>query len=604
MHFCGIWGKEQGKTTKKTIKTIKNLFMKKVFLSLVALLVLGSVSADDQVLMTINGKPIMASEFMYIYQKNNQGTNAEQKTMDDYVDLFVNFKLKVEEALSRGLDTTAEYQKELAGYRGQAAAKYMTDSAAFDSLVVMSYQRMAHPRRAAHITIQCPMNSDEAATAEALAKIEAARERVVKGEDFSKVALEVSTDPGVQENQGELGWITPFRYVYAFEDAVYTTPVGEVTPIFRSGYGFHIALVEEEGVFKEVKASHIMKMVPQNNEAAVESQRLVLDSIYRRFIEGESFRDLARECSDDKGSAVKGGELGWFGQGMMVKPFEDAVMGMKVPSVCKPIRSRFGWHIILKEGERNIQPLEEIRSQIERNVTRDERSKQMEVSFIKKARQEYNLPATMTDNEVKEYANLHLEEKYPEFNALVREYHDGILLFDVSLEEVWDKAAKDSIGLENYFKAHKNQYKWDAPRFKGYLLSCQNEAVATVAKQIVKNAQPDSVQSYLKQRLNTDSTTVVTCIYGLWAEGQSASIDKYVFGKKDAKVKENEALPVVTTMGKKIKRPETYMDVRNQVTTDYQDYLEQQWVKSLRAKYPVEINNEVLNELKQQVSAR
>lgn len=604
MHFCGIWGKEQGKTTKKTIKTIKNLFMKKVFLSLVALLVLGSVSADDQVLMTINGKPIMASEFMYIYQKNNQGTNAEQKTMDDYVDLFVNFKLKVEEALSRGLDTTAEYQKELAGYRGQAAAKYMTDSAAFDSLVVMSYQRMAHPRRAAHITIQCPMNSDEAATAEALAKIEAARERVVKGEDFSKVALEVSTDPGVQENQGELGWITPFRYVYAFEDAVYTTPVGEVTPIFRSGYGFHIALVEEEGVFKEVKASHIMKMVPQNNEAAVESQRLVLDSIYRRFIEGESFRDLARECSDDKGSAVKGGELGWFGQGMMVKPFEDAVMGMKVPSVCKPIRSRFGWHIILKEGERNIQPLEEIRSQIERNVTRDERSKQMEVSFIKKARQEYNLPATMTDNEVKEYANLHLEEKYPEFNALVREYHDGILLFDVSLEEVWDKAAKDSIGLENYFKAHKKQYKWDAPRFKGYLLSCQNEEVATIAKQIIKNAQPDSVQSYLKQRLNTDSTTVVTCIYGLWAEGQSASIDKYVFGKKDAKVKENEALPVVTTVGKKIKLPETYMDVRNQVTTDYQDYLEQQWVKSLRAKYPVEINNEVLNELKQQVSAR
>lgn len=578
--------------------------MKKVFLSLVALLVLGSVSADDQVLMTINGKPIMASEFMYIYQKNNQGTNAEQKTMDDYVDLFVNFKLKVEEALSRGLDTTAEYQKELAGYRGQAAAKYMTDSAAFDSLVVMSYQRMAHPRRAAHITIQCPMNSDEAATAEALAKIEAARERVVKGEDFSKVALEVSTDPGVQENQGELGWITPFRYVYAFEDAVYTTPVGEVTPIFRSGYGFHIALVEEEGVFKEVKASHIMKMVPQNNEAAVESQRLVLDSIYRRFIEGESFRDLARECSDDKGSAVKGGELGWFGQGMMVKPFEDAVMGMKVPSVCKPIRSRFGWHIILKEGERNIQPLEEIRSQIERNVTRDERSKQMEVSFIKKARQEYNLPATMTDNEVKEYANLHLEEKYPEFNALVREYHDGILLFDVSLEEVWDKAAKDSIGLENYFKAHKKQYKWDAPRFKGYLLSCQNEEVATIAKQIIKNAQPDSVQSYLKQRLNTDSTTVVTCIYGLWAEGQSASIDKYVFGKKDAKVKENEALPVVTTVGKKIKLPETYMDVRNQVTTDYQDYLEQQWVKSLRAKYPVEINNEVLNELKQQVSAR
>lgn len=578
--------------------------MKKVFLSLVALLVLGSVSADDQVLMTINGKPIMASEFTYIYQKNSQGTTAEQKSIDEYVNLFVNFKLKVEEALSRGLDTTADYQKELAGYRAQAATKYMTDSAAFDSLVILSYERMAHPRRAAHITIQCPMNSNDSITAIAYAQMEAARARVLKGEKFDKVALEVSTDPSVQENKGELGWITPFRYVYSFEDAVYNTPVGEVTPIFRSGYGFHIALVEEEGEFKEVKASHIMKMVPQDNEVAAEAQRAILDSIYRRFLNGESFAQLAKECSDDKGSAIKGGELGWFGQGMMVKPFEDAVMAMKVPSVCKPIRSRFGWHIIYKEGERGIQPLDSMRKQIERSVTRDERSKEMAVSFIRKARQEYNLPATMTDEEVKEYANQHLEEKYPEFNALVREYHDGILLFDVSLGEVWDKAAKDSIGLENYFNAHKGQYKWDKPHFKGHLLSCQNEEVAAIAKQIVKNAHPDSVQSYLKQRLNVDSTTVVTCVYGLWAEGQNANIDKHVFGKADAKVKVNENLPVVITVGKKLTSPQVYQDVRNQVTTDYQDFLEQEWVKSLRAKYPVEINNEVLNEVKQQISAR
>ena len=575
--------------------------MKKFIFSLAALFVAMSAIAEDQVLMTINGKPIMGSEFTYIYQKNSQGTTAEQKSIDEYVNLFVNFKLKVEEALSRGLDTTADYQKELAGYRAQAATKYMTDSAAFDSLVILSYKRMAHPRRAAHITIQCPMNSNDSITAIAYAQIEAARARVVKGEKFDKVALEVSTDPSVQENKGELGWITPFRYVYSFEDAVYNTPVGEVTPIFRSGYGFHIALVEEEGEFKEMKASHIMKMVPQDNEAAAEAQRAVLDSIYHRFLNGESFAQLARECSDDKGSAVKGGELGWFGQGMMVKPFEDAVMAMNVPSVCKPIRTRFGWHIIYKEGERGIQPLDSLRKQIERSVTRDERSKEMAVSFIRKARQEYNLPQTMTDEEVKEYANQHLEQKYPEFNALVKEYHDGILLFDVSLGEVWDKAAKDSIGLENYFNAHKGQYKWDKPRFKGYLLSCQNEEVAAIAKQIVKNAHPDSVQSYLKQRLNIDSTTVVTCVYGLWTEGQNANIDKYVFGKADAKVKVNENLPIVTTVGKKLKKPEVYQDVRNQVTTDYQDYLEQEWVKSLRAKYPVEINNDVLTQIKQEV---
>lgn len=590
--------------------------MKKFIFSMMAVLAMTSVMAEDEVLMTIAGKPVTTSEFLYIYEKNNQETGVETKSFDEYVDLFINFKLKVAEAESRGIDTTQEFIKELAGYRAQATGKYMVDSAAFDSLVLLSYERMKHPRRAAHIAIQCPMGSTDSAQAIALAKIEEARVRVTTGltvtktvkrktktiqqpkEDFYAVAREVSTDPGVQENHGELGWITVFRYVYPFEDAVYNTPVGDVTPIFRTAYGYHIALVEEETEAKEVKAAHIMKMVPRDNKEEEGTQKEAIDGIYKRLLAGEDFATLAKELSDDKGSAVHGGDLGWFGKGMMVKEFEDVAYSLKTPGLSKPFRTNFGWHIIYKTGERSLQPLDSLRTQIERSVNRDERHKEMDKSFIRKARAEYNLPAEMSDEDVRAYADKHLEEKYPEFNALVREYHDGILLFDVSLDEVWDKAAKDSIGLAQFFKEHKKNYKWEKPHFKGYLVRCQDENVAKVAKAIIKSADKDSIQSYLAQRLNTDSTKVVTCVYGLWEQGKNAMVDKFGLNQKEVEVQTDETYPVVFTIGKKLKAPQEYTDVRSQVTTDYQDFLEKAWIRQLRAKYEVVIDENVLQRLK------
>ena len=238
--------------------------MKKTFLSIVLLgaSVLG-FTKTDQVLMTINGEPVMASEFVYIYEKNNQETSLEKKTMEEYLDLFINFKLKVTEAIAQGVDTTESFKKELAGYRAQATPKYLQDEAAIDSLVILSYNRMAKIRKAAHIAVQCAPDADSATVAAAIARIDSIRERVTVGiptkvkkgrktvtvqnvEDFSEAAILYSEEPSAKQTKGELGWIQPFRFVYPFEDAVYTTPVGEVTPVFRSPYGFHIAKVQEE----------------------------------------------------------------------------------------------------------------------------------------------------------------------------------------------------------------------------------------------------------------------------------------------------------------------------------------------------------------------
>ena len=586
--------------------------MKKVFLSIV--LLAGSLmgfAQEDKVLLTINGEPVMLSEFLYIYEKNNQENSLEKKSMEEYLDLFINFKLKVTEAIAQGVDTTEAFKKELAGYRAQATPKYLQDQEAIDSLVAMSYNRKANVRRAAHIAIQCPADADSATVATATAKIELARERVTTGvekkvkkgrkwitvrepEAFADVAREMTEDPAGKENGGELGWIEVFRFVYPFEDAVYTTPVGEVTPIFRSPYGFHIALVEEERAYEEVHAAHIMKMMPRGNEATAMDAKKKIDSLYQAVLAGADFAQVAIENSDDKGSAVRGGDLGWFGRGMMVQPFENITFGLEEGAMSEPFPTRFGWHFVKLYEKRGIQPLDSIRQQMLNQVKRDVRFAEAEKSFIQKTRAEYNLPAEMTDAEVKAYADAHLEEKYEDLRNLVREYHDGILLFDVSLREVWDKANKDTEGLATYFKANKKNYTWDEPRFKGYMIYAKDEVSAKAARQIAKSAAPDSVVSYINQRVNVDSVTYVRVENGLWTKGKNAAVDKYAFKDKAAEYTPTEEFPIVVPVGKVIKAPQEYTDVRGQVTTDYQDYLEKLWVEALREKYPVVVNKEVL----------
>lgn len=586
--------------------------MKKVLLSIILLAgAMMGFAQEDKVLMTINGEPVMLSEFMYIYEKNNQETSLEKKSMEEYLDLFINFKLKVTEAIAQGVDTTEAFKKELAGYRAQATPKYMQDNEAIDSLVQMSYNRQANVRRAAHIAIQCPASADSVAEAEALAKINLARERVTTGvekkvkkgrkwvavrepEAFADVAREMTEDPAGKENGGELGWIQVFRYVYPFEDAVYNTPVGEVTEVFRSPYGFHIALVEEERPYEEVHAAHIMKMMPRGTEQTALDTKKDIDSLYQVVLAGADFAEVATAHSDDKGSAVRGGDLGWFGRGMMVQPFENITFDMQPGEMSEPFPTRFGWHFVKLYDKRGIQPLDSMRQQLLMQVKRDVRYQEAEKSFIKKTRAEYNLPTEMSDEEVKAYADAHLEEKYADLRNLVREYHDGILLFDVSLREVWDKANKDTEGLAAYFKANKKNYTWDEPRYKGYMIYAKDEKVAKAAKQIIKTANADSVMSYINQRINVDSVQYVKVEKGLWVAGKNAAVDKYGFKNKTAEYTPSEEFPVVVPVGKIIKAPQEYTDVRSQVTTDYQDHLEKQWVATLREKYPVVVNEEVL----------
>jgi peptidyl-prolyl cis-trans isomerase SurA len=383
-----------------------------------------------------------------------------------------------------------------------------------------------------------------------------------------------------------------------FEDAVYNTPIGGVTEVFRSPYGFHIAKVIDEKDFEEVHAAHIMKMTPAGNAQRLIDAQLAMDSIYQLAIQdGADFAALAQTYSEDKGSAVRGGDLGWFARGAMVRPFEDVTFALEVGQVSKPFQSQYGVHISKLYAKRGIQPLDSIRATILKQVQRDQRMQIAEKRFIEKTRVEYDLPDTLSDGEVMAYADANLENKYVDLRNLVKEYHDGILLFDVSLREVWDKASQDVDGLTKFFAANKQQFDWDEPRFKGCVIYAKNEVAAKIAKQIIKRAHPDSVMSYLNKRVNVDSVNYVRVERGLWKQGANKAVDKYGFKVKGSEYQPGTDYPVVIVMGKLLDNPQEYTDDRGKVTTAYQDFLEKQWVATLREKYPVVINEDVWNSI-------
>ncbi len=642
-------------------------------------------AADTRVLLTIDGEPSTVEEFMYIYQKNNQ-TGAAQQSLAEYLDLFINFKLKVRAAEAAGLDTTKAFKQEFEKYRNQAVPKYMVDKEAEAAAIPKAYAKMLWDRKVSHIAIQCPADATPEQEAAAKEKIERARVRVTTGlpitvgkgkrakvkpgvvEDFNTVAAEMSEDPSVAQNDGRIGWITAFRYIYPFEEATYSTPVGGVSEVFRSPFGFHILKVEEELPHREIHAAHIMKMTPRNDLNAAARAKFQIDSIYTLLQNGANFAETATANSEDRGSAQRGGDLDWFGRGQMVPQFEDVAFDMtQDSSISEPVLSQYGWHIIQFLGARGTADLADIREDVMSKIRRSEARHEIEDAFVNRLKAEYNFqfcdsalapfyvlaeqyaitddafqaaasqwnavlftfadktytqhdfvsylkdnyfsqqstPRAIIDEkigyftarELRAHENAQLEKKYPEFRHLMAEYHDGILLFDISMQEVWDKAVQDTEGITRFFEENKANYPWDEPRFKGYVVYCKDKNTAKAAKRIIKSAEPDSVASYLNSRLNLDSVTYVKFEKGLWTKGLNAAVDKYGFKDKKAEYTPTETLPVVFTVGKVLKAPEEYTDERGKVTTDYQDYLEKEWIKALRAKYEVVVDEEVLKSL-------
>ena len=473
----------------------------------------------DKVLMTIDGEEIMISEFKRVYEKNLDAIdNEEAKDLNKNLDLFINYKLKVNEAYAIQLDTLPSYIKEMKMYRNQLATPYIQDSTYVNRLVKEAYFRTKNEIKAKHILIRTPKTPTSKDTLDAFKKITEIRNRIINGEDFEEVAESVSEDPsartdlksGRKGNRGNLGYFSAFKMVYPFENAAYTTKVGEVSMPFKTRFGYHIVKVDSLRPSRgEVEVAHILIQ-----DKSAKGKELI-DSIYNRLENDEQFKMLARKYSDDRGSKSKGGKLRKFGSGVMVQPFDKIAFSLtKEGAYSKPFKTRFGWHIIQLIKKHPVQSFQELKGELTNRIRSTDRLQLSEkavvdklkktysvkefndaksildlknirelstdtlnatlfkinekeikqsdfISFIKRKRNTsiFDLYKEFKNEEILNYYKDNLEKTEPEFAHLLKEYEDGLLLFELMQRKIWDKASKDTLGLQNFYKLRLNNYK-------------------------------------------------------------------------------------------------------------------------------------------------
>ena len=300
---------------------------------------------------------------------------------------------------------------------------------------------------------------------------------------------------------------------------------------------------------------------------------------------------MARRFSQDPGSASKGGELPWLTKGQTLKEFEDQLLALKTGQVSKPFLSPAGYHIVKLIGHKSIEPYDSLRSDIIRYINmRHIRESIVDNKLKALAAAEGN---GATPESVLQAKADSLSAKDDALKNLIQEYHDGLLLFEISNRTVWDKAAKDEAGLTAFFKKNKKRYKWTTPRFKGIAYHVKTQADVKAVKDCVKDIPYGQWADKLRQTFNNDSVIRIRVEKGLFKPGDNALVDHDVF-KKDTAVPEVKGYPINAVYGKVLKAPDAMDDVRGLVTADYQEMLEKQWVDALRKRYPVVINRDVL----------
>jgi peptidyl-prolyl cis-trans isomerase SurA len=618
----------------------------------------------------------IVSEFEYIYSKTN-GDNADfsKASLDEYLDLYTKFKLKVKRAKDMKLDTIPSLNQELAGYRRQLADSYLMDKEVMERLTKEVYERKKQDVDIAHILVTVPKNATKKQEAAALLKIQKAQEAVKAGKSFAEAALEFSEDKNAKKNYGRLGYVSalfPNGY-YNLETAAYSLPIKTVSEPIRTSAGFHLLKVFERRPARgEVEINHILRRV---NKAKVPKRfpKSVIDSIYIELGKGADFEALARSESEDKTSASKGGYIGFFGINKYEKKFEDAAFGLlNDGDFSEPFETSAGWHIAKRISRKDLADYNIERARLQNQIKKDARYQEARQSMIERIQKEGNLrkneanynelvssldsnftsfkwkptPSdkalislgndyTVTVGEFGDYLakasrkrlslarskgvektvetlyeefleektlayeERQLEAKYPEFRNLMREYEEGILLFEATKMLVWDKASQDTTGLKAFFATTNDKYKWkERVRTTTYMIDDKNGDMAEKIRQYSKDHTPTEV----KAKFNTAENRVVKIMEEkTYEKGRNEEIDAMKWkvsstsfvkiSKKDKSrtfIKIEEVLPA---------EPKTLAQARGYVVADYQDHLEKQWVEQLRKDYTVKVNQKVFKAL-------
>ena len=650
----------------------------------------GAASADgnpvERHVLEVGGELVTLSDFQHVYGKNNRDSVYTVEALDEYMELFVNFKLKVLEAEALGMDTASAFKKELAGYRTQLARPYLVDSELLDALVEEAFERKGMEVRASHILVSVEENASAADTLRAWNRIQGLRTRVENGEDFETVARSKSgsDDPSVTSNGGDLGWFTAFQMVYPFECAAFNTPEGELSEVVRTRFGYHILQVTGKRKARgEVQVAHIMvrmpKDAPQDQVANAEGR---IQEVKRLLLSGESFESLAMKYSEDPSTANKGGLLPWFGTGKMVEEFENAAFELKeAGDLAGPVRTDYGFHLIKLVEKKTLPTLEESRRELSKKVRRDSRAEITKTSFVNKLKKEYGAevstrrlealklaaakvdslfykghplegvrkselgrtlfsvagePRTVEDfvtwanagkirdlnrpadvmvaqevdryleEELLAYEDTQLEGKHNDFRLLMEEYHDGILLFELTDQKVWSRAVSDSAGLADFHSRNRELFMWPE-RLDAGIHTCED---AKIAKKVRKELRKTGDVEGLRRELIAERPLALRNEFGKFEDGENAWADRAFEALRSGELvpDKNGLLVLETTEGGDqiilvhVKEhmqptPKTLDECRGAAIASYQDHLEKEWIMELKRKYPHKINREALYSL-------
>jgi peptidyl-prolyl cis-trans isomerase SurA len=634
----------------------------------------------DPVLLQVANEKITKNEFIKVYEKNNIKTEkTDNKALEEYLELFTNFRLKVTEAQALGMDTIKSFRDELAGYRKQLAQPYLSDNQASEKMIQEAYEHKKYDIHASHILVRVERLASAADTLTAWNKIMQLRKRIVKGEDFGKVAVEGSEDPSAKDrvtegrkmkgNHGDLGFFTAFDMVYPFEEAVYNAKVGEVTMPVRTDFGYHlIKVISKTPALGKIQLAHIMLVYPP--KATLDDSLKVADSAnlaYKLLQSGSDFADVAKKFSDDVSTATKGGVLPWFGVNRLLPDFTINIQKLKAKGdYSEPFQTMYGWHIIKLIDQKPIGSFDEEKEDIKQRIPRSDRNADILNTFVAKAKAKYgytqNLPAldeltkTVTDsiftaswkleeaaglnknlftigtktytqadfakqlvatqhreqkrdipayvfqqyntfvNEaVNKYADSQLESENPDFKSLINEYHDGILLFDLTDKKVWSKAVKDTVGLEQFYEKNKNNYMWET-RLDASIFTIKDASIVKSLKKLLKKGTADE---QILAKFNTDSIQKVTVERKKFVKGENTNIDALEWkpGISDLITMADTTTAIIVVHKVVAPEPKLLNEIRGAMTADYQNFLEKEWISELRAKYPVIVNREVFNSI-------
>lgn len=355
-------------------------------------------SEKKEVLFTIDDKPYYTDEFSRVYNKNIDLVKDEsQKDLNQYMDLFVGYKLKINKANKLGLQNNTKYINELKSYRTQLSKNYTSDTNVTKALIEEGYNRSLKEIRASHILITVDENATPTDTLKAYNQALDIRKRALAGENFEDLAVKFSQDPSAKENKGDLGYFSAFRMVYAFESAAYKTKKDEISIPTRTRFGYHlIKVVDSRDNRGEVTVAHIMILKPATTpDLASDAQKpkSTIQDIYTKLKQGENFESLAKQFSEDKNSAPKGGVLPRFASGQLSsEEFENVAFGLTTPnSYSEPFESQFGWHIVKLVEKHPIKKLDEMERELDAKIRKDDRSRLITNSLTAKLRKKYTV---------------------------------------------------------------------------------------------------------------------------------------------------------------------------------------------------------------------